>query len=253
MPHILGHFEPGNISPSTMYRIYGTNEPYRGMVVEVGGYLYTTVGGALESNSYQLVAAQQMTPDDFGDAPPPRLQMTPDDFGDAPRPNPEPGGLQRPNIDFGITPNPNLVSPLIERPVPIGPGGMESLPGERPRPRPTPTPGTLPDSGLESGDIITQFRVGDNSQFGGRRSYYYGNGNRVPNGTALHHHTIPPRGRSNFMTQHTMDGREQDVFTSPPRPRSGGNVGRGVGAGNNQSRDILPGGGNTNMGGGGSY
>ena len=248
MPHIPGHFEPGNISPSTMYRIYGTNEPYRGMVVEVGGYLYTTVGGALEGNSYQLVAAQQMTPDDFGDAPPPRLQMTPDGFGVAPRPSPEPGGLQRPNI----TPNPNLVSPLTETPAPIGPGGVGSLPGQRPRPKPTPTPGTLPDPGLESGDIITQFRVGDNSQFGGRRSYYYGNGNRVPNGTALHHHTIPPRGRSNFMTQHTMDGREQDVFTSPPRSRDGGRGGSGA-RNNNQT---TPGGNlrnNTMNQGGGSY
>ena len=251
MPHIPGHFESRNISPSTMYRIYGTNEPYRGMVVEVGGYLYTTIGGALEGNSYQVVAAQQMTPDGFGDAPPPRLQMTPDGFGNAPpRPDFDTGasGLERP-----ILPNPNLVSPLIDGTVPIGPGDMGSLPGERPRPRPTPNPDTLLDPGLESGDIITQFRVGDNSQFGGRRSYYYGNGNRVPNGTALHHHTIPPRGRSNFMTQHTMNGREQDVFTSPPRSRSGG----GIGAGNNQSRDILPGGnvggGNTNMGGGGSY
>ena len=38
------------------YKVYGTNEPYSGMTVEVGGYLYSTVGGALEGNSMQLIA-----------------------------------------------------------------------------------------------------------------------------------------------------------------------------------------------------
>ena len=37
------------------YKIYGTNESYNGLTVEIGGYLYTTVGGALEGNSLQLV------------------------------------------------------------------------------------------------------------------------------------------------------------------------------------------------------
>jgi hypothetical protein len=84
--------------------------------------------------------------------------------------------------------------------------------------KPTTILETLPDPETESKDIITQFRVGDDSEFGGRSSYYYDNGDRVSNGTALHHHTIPPRGRSNFMTQHIMDRRAQDIFTSPPRP-----------------------------------
>ena len=63
-----------------------------------------------------------------------------------------------------------------------------------------------------TGDIVTQFRVGDGSTFGSR-TYTYDDGRQVASGVRLHHHTIPPIGRSNFMTQHTMDGNEQDVFT----------------------------------------
>ena len=44
------------------YKVYGTNEPYNGMTVEVGGFLYSTVGGALEGDSMQLVANPQPTP-----------------------------------------------------------------------------------------------------------------------------------------------------------------------------------------------
>jgi len=36
-------------------KVYGTNEPYIGNTVMIGGYEYTTVGGALEGNSLQLV------------------------------------------------------------------------------------------------------------------------------------------------------------------------------------------------------
>ena len=36
---------------NSTYKVYGTNESYNGMTVEVGGYMYTTVGGALEGNS----------------------------------------------------------------------------------------------------------------------------------------------------------------------------------------------------------
>tara|TARA_R100000008_G_C3567005_1_gene159691 strand:+ start:198 stop:803 length:606 start_codon:yes stop_codon:yes gene_type:complete len=65
-----------------------------------------------------------------------------------------------------------------------------------------------------TGDVITTFKVGDASTFG-RGTYYYASGTRVPNGRNLHHHTIIPSGRSsNFMTQHAMDGNEQDVFTT---------------------------------------
>ena len=37
------------------YVIYGTGEQYSGNMVNVGGYLYTTKGGALEGDSLQLV------------------------------------------------------------------------------------------------------------------------------------------------------------------------------------------------------
>ena len=36
-------------------RVYGTGELYSGLTVLIGGYHYTTVGGALEGNSLQLV------------------------------------------------------------------------------------------------------------------------------------------------------------------------------------------------------
>tara|TARA_R100001129_G_C5229587_1_gene222152 strand:- start:128 stop:691 length:564 start_codon:yes stop_codon:yes gene_type:complete len=67
-------------------------------------------------------------------------------------------------------------------------------------------------------DVVTAFIVGDNSTFG-QNTYYYTNGSIVPDGTRLHHHTVPPNSRNNFMTQHTMDGNEQDVFTTPPTSR----------------------------------
>ena len=62
-------------------------------------------------------------------------------------------------------------------------------------------------------DIVTTFVVGDNTRFG-MGTYYYGDGTKVLSGTQLHHHTIPPNGRNNFMTQHTMDGNEEDVYTT---------------------------------------
>ena len=38
------------------YKVYGTNEPYSGMTVEIGGFLYTTDGGTLQGDSLQLTA-----------------------------------------------------------------------------------------------------------------------------------------------------------------------------------------------------
>ena len=73
-------------------------------------------------------------------------------------------------------------------------------------------PALTPDDSVQ--DVVTTFVVGDNSRFG-RNIYYYANGSIVPNGTQLHHHTIPPNGRNNFMTQHVMNGNEQDVFLTP--------------------------------------
>jgi len=39
----------------TQYTIYGTNEGYTGKVVNIGNRLFTTTGGALEGNSYEVV------------------------------------------------------------------------------------------------------------------------------------------------------------------------------------------------------
>ena len=38
MPH-----EPGHTNVNMTYTVYGTNEPYNGMTVEIGGYLYTII------------------------------------------------------------------------------------------------------------------------------------------------------------------------------------------------------------------
>ena len=61
MPHTPGH-------TSAPYKVYGTNEPYNGMTVEIGGFMYSTVGGALEGDSMQLVANPQPNP--LPDLPP---------------------------------------------------------------------------------------------------------------------------------------------------------------------------------------
>ena len=52
MPHTPEH----TVSNTAQYKIYGTDEPYNGMTVEIGGFLYSTVGGALEGDSMQLVS-----------------------------------------------------------------------------------------------------------------------------------------------------------------------------------------------------
>ena len=63
MPHEPGHNEEmlsgtaqRTSGENTTYKVYGTNEPYSGITVEVGGFLYSTVGGALEGDSMQLVS-----------------------------------------------------------------------------------------------------------------------------------------------------------------------------------------------------
>ena len=63
MPHEPGHNEEmlsgttqRTSGENTTYKVYGTNEPYSGIAVEVGGFLYSTVGGALEGDSMQLVS-----------------------------------------------------------------------------------------------------------------------------------------------------------------------------------------------------
>ena len=52
-------FPNGMEQLQAQYTIFGTGEPYSGMVVEVGGQLYTTIGGALEGYSYQVYPAMQ--------------------------------------------------------------------------------------------------------------------------------------------------------------------------------------------------
>ena len=50
MPH-----EPGHTNGNAQYRVYGTNEPYNGLTVKIGGYHYTTDEGTLQGDSLQLV------------------------------------------------------------------------------------------------------------------------------------------------------------------------------------------------------
>jgi hypothetical protein len=52
------------------YIVYGTNQPYGGKVLNVGNKLFTTRGGALEGNSYEVVlvtstGGNQNTEDDL--------------------------------------------------------------------------------------------------------------------------------------------------------------------------------------------
>jgi len=45
---------PGKTPKKIEYRIFGTNEPYSGMVLQVGTDYYTTIGGAKEGNASLL-------------------------------------------------------------------------------------------------------------------------------------------------------------------------------------------------------
>ena len=132
------HTNTGNGHKNQSYTVYGTNEKYTGMTVEVGGYLYTTTDGTYQGTSVQLTT---------------------------------PSILNRNQV-------------------------MESQ---------------TPSTEQEVTDVVTTIVVGDGSDLG-KTTFYYENGNVVPNGTRLHRHSVPPSGRSNFMTQHTMDGNERDVF-----------------------------------------
>ena len=51
--------QDNNVEQQTAMTVYGTNEAYVGLTVLIGGYLYTTVGGALEGNSLQLIPLTQ--------------------------------------------------------------------------------------------------------------------------------------------------------------------------------------------------
>ena len=59
MPHTPGHTD--GVSPNgenqtqSSYKIAGTNQPYTGLTVNVGGFLYTTVGGGIEGDRQQVI------------------------------------------------------------------------------------------------------------------------------------------------------------------------------------------------------
>ena len=61
-------------------KVYGTNEPYIGNTVIIGGFEYTTVGGALEGTSLQLVEIQQSNGNNE-DAQPTPIGSVPDEIG----------------------------------------------------------------------------------------------------------------------------------------------------------------------------
>ena len=138
------------------YKVYGTNEVYNGEVVEIGGSLYTTKGGALEGDSLQVIADASSV---------------------------------------------RQVTNVVER------GTTSALANAQ-------NGGATTITNNQT-DVVTAFVVGDGSLFG-NSSYFFNlaGTNRVPRGTELHHHTIPPDNRNNFMTQHTMDGNEEDVYTT---------------------------------------
>tara|TARA_B100002019_G_scaffold283440_1_gene289846 strand:- start:253 stop:834 length:582 start_codon:yes stop_codon:yes gene_type:complete len=48
-----------DVQQQTFMMVYGTGQLYSGLTVLIGGYHYTTVGGALEGNSLQLVPIPQ--------------------------------------------------------------------------------------------------------------------------------------------------------------------------------------------------
>ena len=54
-----------DVQQQTFMMVYGTGEFYNGLTVMVGGYHYTTVGGALEGNSLQLMdIPQELLPEE---------------------------------------------------------------------------------------------------------------------------------------------------------------------------------------------
>ena len=44
------------VAEQAPYKVYGTNQSYNGMVVNIGNRTYTTTGGTLEGNSYEVVS-----------------------------------------------------------------------------------------------------------------------------------------------------------------------------------------------------
>ena len=50
-----GNTNNGSVNLNSPYKVYGTNEPYNGLTVKIGGYHYTTDEGTLQGDSVQLV------------------------------------------------------------------------------------------------------------------------------------------------------------------------------------------------------
>ena len=88
--------EATNQTATAPYKVYGTNEPYNGLTVEVGGFLYTTVGGALEGNSLQLTANVQ---------PQQTQPIPPNGNGNNVVPPAIGAGMTPPNIGVGMSGN----------------------------------------------------------------------------------------------------------------------------------------------------
>ena len=74
------NFDPD--SNTSGLKVYGTDEPYSGKTVNIGGHLYTTRGGALEGDSLQLYGNGAFS-DDLGydDFDPDRRNGFGDDLG----------------------------------------------------------------------------------------------------------------------------------------------------------------------------
>ena len=63
MAHVPGHTDKNQttmgqqqLSTAAPYKVYGTNQPYTGRVLQIGNRMYTTSGGALEGHSKVVVA-----------------------------------------------------------------------------------------------------------------------------------------------------------------------------------------------------
>ena len=181
-------------------KIAGTGETYTGMVIKLGEFEYTTIGGGIEGDRQQLAPM-----DTSNDSSPP---MTTTSTINANSPLSDFEFLE--DYDIGTGDGILKVNDVVYWNE-LGRSDIASFitqfltSGDFPPSRTTTT-------GNE--DVVTPFVVGDGSIFG-NGAYFYADGSTVPAGTELHHHTIIPQGRtSNFMTQHVMDGNDVDVFTN---------------------------------------
>ena len=214
-------------------KIAGTSEVYTGMVVKLGEFEYTTIGGGIEGDRQQLEPVENVT-----DTPPPTT-TTPTINANSPLSDFE--FLE--DYDVGTGDGILKVNDVVYCNE-LGRSDVASFITQ------FLTSGAFPPSRTTTTvneDVVTPFVVGDGSTFG-NGGYFYIDGTPVPGGTELHHHTIIPQGRtSNFMTQHVMDGNDVDVFTTIGGQANNQNTNQQ----NQQSGMNGNGGGNGNTGGGG--